>query len=61
MTGVGRMRARAWIVYLAVLLGGAAGYVFTVDDSWVQIGWQVAIGWVAARSPPASACSPGFS
>jgi diguanylate cyclase (GGDEF)-like protein len=44
------MRARAWIVYLAVLLGAAVGYVFTEEGSWFQIGWQVAIGWVAAAA-----------
>ena len=42
------MRTRVWIVYLAVLLGATAGYVFIKNGSWLQIGWQVAIGWTAA-------------
>jgi diguanylate cyclase (GGDEF)-like protein len=38
------------MLYLAVLLGAAVGYLFTEDGSWLEVGWQVGIGYVATAA-----------
>ncbi|OLB81220.1 MAG: hypothetical protein AUI14_04205 [Actinobacteria bacterium 13_2_20CM_2_71_6] len=44
------MRGHVWKLYLAVLLTAVPGYVFTPSGSWLQVWWQVAIGYLATAA-----------
>ncbi len=41
------MRERAWKIYLLAISVLIAGMFFVPDGSWVQVGWQVGVGYIA--------------
>src|SRR3989440_1520169 len=44
------MRKVSLRVYAVVMALAIVAFMFTADGSWLQVWWQVAIGWVAAGS-----------